>query len=308
MPVLASVTDCFALTVPRACWPKEIADGKRLATGSPPPVPLKLTVWGLLIALSVMASDAPRDPVAAGVNVTLIVQLAPAATLLPQVFVWAKSPGFGPPMAMLEMFREALPMFESVTVCGELVVPVFCWLKVRLAGDNDTAGAGGGGLLPPLPPPPPQATQTPTTRSAIANSQPAGRRRAVAKLTSMARPSKPANAQSHAATDGPKPGGVFRSSVGSVALGAAAVVTVSVAVAPEGPVTVTDDGENVQPILMSEAPQLKAIDPVKPATGVKVTVEVPDCPGAGIVMLLGLAETLKSETFIVTAGDVVELR
>jgi len=50
------------------------------------PVPLKLTVCGVPLALSAMERDALSVPVAPGVNVTLIVQLAPAATLVPQVF------------------------------------------------------------------------------------------------------------------------------------------------------------------------------------------------------------------------------
>ena len=51
------------------------------------PVPERLTVCGLPLALSVMLTAAVRLPLAAGVNVTLIVQLAPAGTELPQVLV-----------------------------------------------------------------------------------------------------------------------------------------------------------------------------------------------------------------------------
>ena len=47
------------------------------------PVPLKLTVWGL--ALLAILSDPERLPEADGVKVTLIVQLAPAATVAPQL-------------------------------------------------------------------------------------------------------------------------------------------------------------------------------------------------------------------------------
>jgi hypothetical protein len=63
---------------------KLVAD--RLAVG-PRPVPLRLTVCGLPAALSVMLSVPFWTPVAVGVNVTLMVQLAPAATELPQLFV-----------------------------------------------------------------------------------------------------------------------------------------------------------------------------------------------------------------------------
>jgi hypothetical protein len=53
------------------------------------------------------------------VNVTSIVQLAPAATVDPQLFDWAKSPF----AARLVMLTAALPVFESVTARAALVVP-----------------------------------------------------------------------------------------------------------------------------------------------------------------------------------------
>ena len=68
--------------------PKARLVGERLtAPAVPVPVPEKLTVCGLPLALSVMLTAAVRLPLAAGVKVTLIVQLAPAATELPQVLV-----------------------------------------------------------------------------------------------------------------------------------------------------------------------------------------------------------------------------
>jgi hypothetical protein len=64
-------------------------------------------------------------PVAVGLNVTLIVQFAPAARLAPQLFVWEKSPLFVPLMAMPEPLKvsAALPVFVSVMFCEALVVP-----------------------------------------------------------------------------------------------------------------------------------------------------------------------------------------
>jgi hypothetical protein len=56
-----------------------------LGTGSEP-VPVRLTDCGLPAALSVIVRAALRVPVAVGVNVTLMLQLAPAATLVPQLF------------------------------------------------------------------------------------------------------------------------------------------------------------------------------------------------------------------------------
>ena len=78
-------------------FPKVRLEGEILATAPVlPPVPERLTVCGLPVALSVRVTAAVRVPVAVGVKVTLIVQLAPAATELPQVLVWAKSPGLVP--------------------------------------------------------------------------------------------------------------------------------------------------------------------------------------------------------------------
>jgi hypothetical protein len=50
-------------------------------------VPAKPTVCGLPLALSVMLTEAERFPIAEGVNDTTIVQLAPAASELPQLLV-----------------------------------------------------------------------------------------------------------------------------------------------------------------------------------------------------------------------------
>ena len=55
--------------------------------GGAVPVPDRPTVWGLPLALSAMLSAAARAPLAEGEKVTLRVQLAPAATELPQVLV-----------------------------------------------------------------------------------------------------------------------------------------------------------------------------------------------------------------------------
>ena len=65
--------------------------------------------------MSVMASCELLAPVAVGVKVTLMVQLDPAATELPQLLVWAKSPLFPPAKAMLLIDKAALPEFVSVT-------------------------------------------------------------------------------------------------------------------------------------------------------------------------------------------------
>ena len=82
------------------------------------------------MAVSRMVKVAVRPPAAVGVNVTLIVQLVPAARLLPQLSVSAKSPF----VAMLVISSAALPGLLRVTAWGSLVVPRACEVKLKLAG------------------------------------------------------------------------------------------------------------------------------------------------------------------------------
>ncbi len=85
------------------------------------PLPVRLTAWGLFVALSAMFNVPVRVPGLEGVKVTLMVQLAPTATEAPQVLVWTKSVVFV--SKMLVMVNVALPVLVSVIVCGELVTP-----------------------------------------------------------------------------------------------------------------------------------------------------------------------------------------
>ena len=96
--------------------------GERLAS-RPVPVPVRLTFWGLPVALSVRVIAALRVSLAAGMKVTLIVQLAPAATELPQLLVCAKSLGLVPVSARLVRLKAVLPEFVKVIVWAVLVVP-----------------------------------------------------------------------------------------------------------------------------------------------------------------------------------------
>src|SRR5438034_9373611 len=95
LPVLVSVTVWLGVVVPTVTLPNESDVGERLATGPPvalePPVPLRPTVCGLPVALSETVSVPLKDPVVAGVKVTLMLQFAPAATEDPQLLVSEKS-------------------------------------------------------------------------------------------------------------------------------------------------------------------------------------------------------------------------
>jgi hypothetical protein len=103
--------------------PKDRDAGETLATGANAvPVPVRETVWGLPAALLVIERDALRVAATVGVKVTLMVQLAPAATLAPQVLVCAKSPGLAPVIVMPLMDSVELPVFDRVTFWAALVV------------------------------------------------------------------------------------------------------------------------------------------------------------------------------------------
>jgi len=102
------------------------------------PLPPRFTTCGLLAALSVMVNDPVLLPATVGVKVTLMVQLAPAARLEPQVLSCAKLPV----ATILEMVSAAVPVLVNVTACAALVVPKGWLEKVRLVTDKLTTGAG----------------------------------------------------------------------------------------------------------------------------------------------------------------------
>ena len=77
-------------------------------------------------------------PPATGLKVTEMVQFVPAATELPQVLVWEKSPAFVPVIVMPEMVSAALPVLVRVTVCAVLLVPDIWAGKVSEEDDKLT--------------------------------------------------------------------------------------------------------------------------------------------------------------------------
>jgi hypothetical protein len=104
----------------------------------PMPLPDKEMVVGLFTALLVTVTDPVRAPAAVGVNVTLMVQLAPTARLVPQLFVCAKSP-----VAAIELIvAAAVPPFVSVVDCAAVVEPTTVDGNARLPGEAESAGPG----------------------------------------------------------------------------------------------------------------------------------------------------------------------
>jgi hypothetical protein len=84
----------------------------------------------------VIVSVPVRLPAAVGVKVTEIVHLPPAATLVPQMLVWAKSPE----VEMDVIDRAAVPELVRVMVCAALVVPSVWEAKVRVVAERVTEG------------------------------------------------------------------------------------------------------------------------------------------------------------------------
>lgn len=106
-------------------------------------VPLSAAVCGLPVALSLTCRVAERFPEPAGLNTTPTVQLAPMASVAPQVLELAamlKSPELAPAMEMgfvVANVTNALPVLVIVTVVGLLDVP---WVAVN-------AGTGLGVIV-----------------------------------------------------------------------------------------------------------------------------------------------------------------
>ena len=104
--------------------PPKVKDvGERLTAGARAAVavPEREMVWGLPVALSVTVTVPGWLPVAVGVKVTLMEQLAPAATDVPQVLVWA----YGALATIRVMLSDALPELVRVMDCAALVVFTF---------------------------------------------------------------------------------------------------------------------------------------------------------------------------------------
>lgn len=91
---------------------------------------------------SVTISVALKVPALGGVNVTLRVQVPPAASELPQVFPdRVKAPGLAPPKVMLAIFKVVLPVLFRVMATGPLLI-VWDWLpNVTLLADRPATPA-----------------------------------------------------------------------------------------------------------------------------------------------------------------------
>ena len=110
---------------------------ERVTAGAAVQVPLSAIACGDPLALSLMEIVPVRAPVAVGIKVTDIVQLAETAIIPPQLLVAEKSP-----VAKIDVIvTGTCPVFASVTLCAPLVEPTCCDANVRLIEDSVIAGA-----------------------------------------------------------------------------------------------------------------------------------------------------------------------
>jgi hypothetical protein len=106
VPTFVKVTVCDGLVSPITTEPKLKVGGESFAVV---PTPLSATFCGLPVALSLMLRAAVRVPEAAGLNVTLMLQLAPSANEVPQVWVCRKSLALVPVIPMPAMLKVVAP-------------------------------------------------------------------------------------------------------------------------------------------------------------------------------------------------------
>src|SRR5271166_1163247 len=99
------------------------------------PLPVRVTIWGLLRASSLNVSVPVAAPAAAGENVTPTVQPAPPAMLVPQVLLDTAKPAL---VAMPEKLSETFWRFLRVTVLAALVFPTATVPKLKEPEDSVT--------------------------------------------------------------------------------------------------------------------------------------------------------------------------
>ena len=131
-PVLVRVEVCAALVAPTVVLGKVSEVGDRLAPAVTP-VPVRAAVTPVTPVFSV----ATAALAVVGLNVTLIVQLLPAAKLEPQVCVWLNSLAFVPVIPMLRLAAEAV-LLVRVRLFAALVVPTATFPNDKEVGERLT--------------------------------------------------------------------------------------------------------------------------------------------------------------------------
>jgi len=119
-PLFDTVTVCAALVVPTA-WLPNVNEVGAIPIASATPVPLRATVCGLPVALSVNVIVPLRVPAAVGVNVIWNVHGFASTAMLGHCA--SVAPAKSPVIAMLVNVTAVFPVFDTVNVSGELVDP-----------------------------------------------------------------------------------------------------------------------------------------------------------------------------------------
>jgi len=141
VPVLVMVTVCELLMEPTVMVPNERLVADRVTGGfGVVPVPLSVMVCGEVAAPSLMVTAAVSAPETVGAKWPWMVQLAPAARLVPQLFAKTKEDVSAPVSVMLVIDNAEFPLLVSVTVCELPVEPTFTDPKDRLVADRLTGG------------------------------------------------------------------------------------------------------------------------------------------------------------------------
>jgi hypothetical protein len=126
-----------SLALDKSCGVTGVATGL-ITTAAP--VPDKGRVVVPAVIFEVMITEAACTPVAVGVKITEIVQVALTATLAPQVVVSEYWLGFTPPKAIEVMFKVAVPELVNVDTMAVEEFPMVVAAKVSEVGFNVIAG------------------------------------------------------------------------------------------------------------------------------------------------------------------------
>jgi hypothetical protein len=131
--ILVTSITCGELGLPISCAAKVRLPGDTARASLP--LPLRLTVCGLPLALSLTDRTALCAPMLCGVKVTEIAQLAPAASELPHVLVWEN---WAFEVAIPDMATAVVSLLVTVKEAGALLL-LTAWLgKLNEFGETVT--------------------------------------------------------------------------------------------------------------------------------------------------------------------------
>jgi hypothetical protein len=147
VPGLDRVVDCVVAEVPTNVLGNVRVLEVKVACGAVP-VPVRAAVCGEPVALSATDIEALRLPAEAGVKVTVMVQLAPAASEVPQLLLSPKLLEFVPVTEMPVMARAAAPGFDKVMGSAVAAVPTSVPGKASGFGLRTACGVGAGVPVP----------------------------------------------------------------------------------------------------------------------------------------------------------------